>query len=308
MTASICIKHKAALAALLLSLLTLSGTSFAAAPFQIFYSGTENLVLDRLKLDPTTVQAPTLSEAASAVYQEKLPAVGSDLDALKQRVSDGMGLVVILGTQTDPAALAALTDGRISLAGSVNVPPGPDHDIELERIAAVVSYVGTPADPINTNVGWLTAVRVHERSLLDVHDAEVMVRTNPYDPVKAATPILMRLHLGKGTIYVLNEWLRQGDQSARIASWLTMLGGIENAQNYDFQRWAYFNWLLYAMSRTAAGVSPTPFGDWIAAPVPDHAQVHTLAIIFLTLSTLFAVAFVITRRYSMRHPEMLERF
>ena len=62
------------------------------------------------------------------------------------------------------------------------------------------------------------------------------------------------MHSGKGTIYVLNEWLRNGDQSARIASMMTMLGGIEGAENYDFQRWPYFNWLLYGLSRTAAGV------------------------------------------------------
>ncbi|HUA34780.1 MAG TPA: hypothetical protein VMA09_14325 [Candidatus Binataceae bacterium] len=301
-------KRLAALAAFFILFLSVSGSSFAAYPFQIFYSGTENLVIDRLKLDPATVQVPNLSDAKSAVYQEKLPSPGPDLDALKQRVSDGMGLVVILGENTDSAALAALTDGRITQAGKVNVPPGPDHDIAYEGIAAVVMYVGPRADPINTNVGWLTAVRVHERSLLDVHDAEVMVRTNPYDPARPGTPILMRLHLGKGTIYVLNEWLRQGDQSARIKSWVAMLGGIKNAQNYDFQRWAYFNWLLYAMSRTAAGAPPTPFGDWIAAPVPDRAQTHTLATIFLTMTALFFVAFVITRRYSMRHPEMLERF
>jgi O-antigen/teichoic acid export membrane protein len=303
----IAIRAGAALAALL-SFLTICGTSFAASPFNIYYSGADKLVLNRLQLDPTTNQFDSLANADAAVYQGTLPAPGPDLDLLKARVVAGMGLVVILGKDTDPRALATLTDGRIIRTGVVDVAPGPEHSIELERIAAVINYIGPPRDPLATNIGWLSAVRIHERTLLDAHRAEVMVRTNPYDPIKPKTPILLRLHLGKGTIYVLNVWLRQGDQRARIASWLTMLSGIEGAENYDFQRWAYFNWLLYAMTRTAAGVPPVAYGDWIAAPVPDRPQVRILAAIFFTLSILFLVAFIFVRRYSMRHPEMLERF
>jgi hypothetical protein len=200
----IAIRAGAALAALL-SLLTICGTSFAAASsFNIYYSGAENLVLKRLQLDPTSNRVDSLAGADAAVYQGTLPSRGPDLDLLKARVAAGMGLVVIIGKDTDPKALAALTDGRVEQTGGVDVAPGPEHDIELERIAAVINYIGPPRDPIATNIGWLSAVRIHERTLLDTHGAEVMVRTNPYDPIKPKTPILLRLHLGKGTIFVLN--------------------------------------------------------------------------------------------------------
>ena len=49
---------------------------------------------------------------------------------------------------------------------------------------------------------------------------------------------------------------------------------VEGARNYDFQRWPYFNWMLYDVSRTAAGVPRrSRFGDWIAAPVPIARRV-----------------------------------
>jgi O-antigen/teichoic acid export membrane protein len=149
---------------------------------------------------------------------------------------------------------------------------------------------------------------VHERSLLDVNGAEVMVQTNPRDPIRPKTPILLRLHVGHGTIFVVNEWLRQGDQRDRLASMLTMLKGIEGAENYDFQRWPYFNWLLYGMTRMAAGAPVVAYGDWIAAPVPDRPQVRILAAICLTMFAIFLGIYALVRRYSLRHPELLDRF
>jgi O-antigen/teichoic acid export membrane protein len=219
-----------------------------------------------------------------------------------------MGVVLILGRHTDPAALADLTGGAIKQTGIVDVAHGATHDRELERLAAVVNYVGPPKDPLARNISWLSAVRVHERSLLDVNGAEVMVRTNPYDPIRPKTPILLRMHVGRGTIFVVNEWLRQGDQRDRLASMLTMLKGIEGAENYDFQRWPYFNWLLYGMTRMAPGAPVVAYGDWIAAPVPDRPQVRILAAICLTMFAIFLGIYALVRRYSLRHPELLDRF
>ncbi|MDO8433621.1 MAG: hypothetical protein Q7S58_14545 [Candidatus Binatus sp.] len=296
-------------AAILFLLLFAPALVSAAEPaFNIYYSGAEDLVLTRLQLDPATHRVTTLGAAATAVVQDNLPAVGPELDALKARVKSGMGVLLILGRHTEPAALESLTDGIVKQAGIVDVAHGPTHDRELERLAAVINYIGPPADPLRTNVSWLSAVRVHERSLLDINGAEVLVRTNGYGPVKPGTPILLRVKSGAGTIYVLNVWLRQGDQSLRIASMIAMLKGIEGAENYDFQRWPYFNWLLYGMTRTAAGVAPIAYGEWIAAPVPDRPQARILAWIFLTMFAVFLTAFLIVRRYSMRHPELLDRF
>jgi O-antigen/teichoic acid export membrane protein len=295
-------------AALLIAILIPAFAHAAEPPFNIYYSGSEDLVLTRLLLDPSTHRAANLDDAATAVYQDNLPPPGPELEALKARVASGMGVVLILGRHTDAAALASFTSDAIKQTGIVDVARGAAHGQGLEHIAAVVNWVGPKADPLARNISWLSAVRVHERSLLDANGAEILVKTNARDPVAPGTPILLRIHSGKGTIYVLNEWLRNGDQRARIASMLTMLGGIEGAENYDFQRWPYFNWLLYAMSRAAAGAPTVAYGDWIASPVPDRAQVRILAAIFFAMFAMFVIAYVIVRRYSLRHPELLEHF
>jgi O-antigen/teichoic acid export membrane protein len=305
-------KHKTSISALIAALLLFALAAGRARAgelqFNIYYSGTEDLVLSRLMLDPATHRVANLNDAATAVYQDRLPPAGPDLSALSARVTSGMGLVIILGRHIDPATLAALTNGAIRQTGVVDVEHGTNHGRELERLAAVLNYVGPKNDPLARNISWLSAVRVHERSLLDVNGAEVLVKTNPKDPVRPGTPILIRMHAGKGTIYLLNEWILQGDQSARVASMLTMLGGIEGAENYDFQRWPYFNWLLYAMTRTAAGAPVVAYGDWIAAPVPRRAQVRILAAIFLAMFAMFVLAYVLVRRYSLRRPDLLEHF
>jgi hypothetical protein len=226
------------LTALLIALALPASAPAADAAFNIYYSGEEDLVLSRLLLDPTTHRTTTLADAATAVYQDNLPPTGPQLDALKARVNSGMGVVLILGRHTDAAALESLTGGAVKQTG-VDVAHGTTHDIELERLAAVINYVGPPADPLARNISWLSAVRVHERTQLEVTGGEVIVRTNPRDPVRPKTPILLRVHSGRGTIYILNVWLRQGDQSDRVASLLTMLKGIECAENYDFQRWPF---------------------------------------------------------------------
>lgn len=306
---SLSVKGLVRIVSALLIVLLIPILAQAAEPqFNVYYSGSEDLVLNRLLLDPTTHRVANLDDAATAVFQDNLPPPGPELEALRARVAAGMGVVLILGRHTDPAALASLTGGAIKQTGTVDVVHGATHGRELERLAAVINWAGPKADPLARNISWLSAVRVHERSLLDVNGAEVLVKTNARDPIAPGTPILLSIHSGKGTIYVLNEWLRNGDQSARIASMLTMLGGIEGAENYDFQRWPYFNWLLYAMSRMAAGSPAVAYGDWIASPVPNRQQVRILAAIVFAMFAMFVIAYVIVRRYSLRHPELLEHF
>ena len=51
----------------------------ADSQFNIFYSGTEDLVLSRLMLDPSTHRVANLNDAATAVYQDNYrpPALSS---------------------------------------------------------------------------------------------------------------------------------------------------------------------------------------------------------------------------------------
>ena len=145
-----------ALAMLLLLLAGAAGNAFAAsdeAPFTLFYQGRETLVLHRLQLDPSTHEAP-LGDGQAAVYQDELPPVGPELDALKARVTGGMGLVVILGADVDAASLEAITDGAVEQTGVVNTPEGAAHAAAAEKIAAIIGYVGPASDPLATNISW----------------------------------------------------------------------------------------------------------------------------------------------------------
>ncbi|HXW84770.1 MAG TPA: hypothetical protein VEJ86_10225 [Candidatus Binataceae bacterium] len=280
-----------------------------ATPFPIYYQGAEDLVLTRLQLDPNTVVAPSLAEAKTAVFQNQLPPPGADLDALKARVASGMGLVLITGSEVSAASLAALTNGAVTQTGVVDEPPGPEHARKMEAVAAPIEYVGPKDDPLAHGVNWSSAVRLAERSLLKTTAAAtVLVATSAKDPVQGRTPALIRLTEGKGTIFILNVWLRQGDQSARVASYGELLKGIRGARNYDFQRWFYFNWLLYDLSRSAAGVPAKSYGDWAESPVPHRAQNEALAVLFFSMMAIFLAAFLWVRRYSLRHPELVNQY
>jgi O-antigen/teichoic acid export membrane protein len=310
---SICTRRRAALigAAVVIALLLGSAVASLAEekPVTIYYQGVEKLVLRRLELDPSTRVTTDLGSADVAVYQGVLPPVGAELDALKARVRAGMGLVVITGRAIEPPALADLTGGAIRQSGEVAVAAGKNRGREIQGIAAVLVYTGPGTNPLATNISWRSAVRVHERSLLELTaPAQAIVATGAKDPVKANTPVLAEMKYGRGTIFVLNVWLRQGDQRARIASYLRMLEGIKGSENYDFQRWPYFNWLLYDLTRTAAGTAVISYGYWIASPVPDFRQIVWLGVLFVGMFAAFAATYLAVRRYSLRHPEEIEHF
>jgi O-antigen/teichoic acid export membrane protein len=299
---------RAILATVFLTLATGAALASTEQPLALFYGGRENLILDSLALDPSSHRVDALAKAQCAVFYDTLPAPGPEMDQLKGFVVAGMGLVVVLGKDTPAASLAALTNEAIQEGNSVEVAEGPYHAAEAEKLGAVVEYVGAPGDPLRNNVSWKSAVRVFERWILNVNRGEVMVATSDKDPVHPHTPILVKLELGGGTIYVLNVWLKEGNQAERMHSYAALLEGVQGARNYDFQRWAYFNWLLYDLTRTAAHITPVPFRSWIAAPVPHGSQILILATIFMSLFGLFAAGLVFARRYSMRHPEALSHF
>jgi O-antigen/teichoic acid export membrane protein len=309
---SICINRRlltrVILATILLTLVTGAALAYSENPLPLFYSGRENLIFQRLTLDPSTHRVDALANAQSAVLQDNLPPPGPAMDQLKGFVVAGMGLVVVLGKDTPAASLAALTNEAIQEGNSVEAAEGPYHAAEAEKLGAVIEYTGPPDDPLRNNVSWKSAVRVFERWILNVNRGDVLVATSDKDPVHPHTPILVKLELGRGVIYVLNVWMTEGNQSERMHDYGAMLAGTEGARNYDFQRWPYFNWLLYDLTRTSAHLAPVPFRHWTAAPVPHGSQILILAAIFMSLFALFAVGLLFARRYSLRHPEALRHF
>ena len=313
MAVSTCINRRHLARAILATTIFLALAAGAARaynerPLPLFYAGRENLVLDRLVLDPTTHRVATLANAQCAVFYDTLPEPGPEIDQLKGFVVGGMGLVVVLGKDTPAASLAALTNEAIQEGNSVEAAEGPYRAAEAEKLGAVIEYTGPPRDPLSDNISWKSAVRVFERWILNVNRGDVMVATSDKDPVHPRTPIVAKLELGRGTIYVLNVWMTEGNQAERLHSYSALLAGVQGARNYDFQRWPYFNWMLYDLTRSSAHVTPVPFRSWIAAPVPHGPQILILAAIFMSLFALFSAGLLFARRYSIRHPEALSHF
>ncbi len=296
------------LATLLLALLTPPAFAYTEQPLPLYYTGRSPLVLQRLALDSSTHRVDALAKARCAVFDENLPEPGPEMDQLKGFVVGGMGLVVVLGKDTPAASLAALTNEAIQEGNSVEAAEGPYHAAEAEKLGAVMEYVGPPTDPLSANISWRSAVRVFERWLLNVNRGQVLVATSDKDPVHPHTPIVVKLELGRGTIYVLNVWMTEGNQAERLHSYGALLAGVQGARNYDFQRWPYFNWLLYDLTRTSAQIAPVPFRNWTAAPVPHGSQIVILGAFFMSLFAMFTVALIFVRRYSQRHPEALRHF
>jgi hypothetical protein len=114
--------------------------------------------------------------------------------------------------------------------------------------------------------------------------------------------------VGKGLVYIFTAWLQEGDQSERRSSYAALLGGVSTAQNYDLQRWPYFNYLWYYLSRDAGQIHPVSYQSWMAAPIPGRRDATADGIATLLLLLAFAGLFFYVRRYSLAHPERLDHF
>ncbi len=308
--------HRTAVAAICIALATCIvlllpafaySASTPAEQFRIFYLGKDDLVRERLSLDPTT-SFTDLAHAQVAVIQDALWGPGPQLDLLKSRIREGVGLVLILGPDTSPAALNALTDGAVTQTGAVTDATGRDSDEAIERKAAAIRYVGPRSDPLARSPNWRSATRIRERSIVAALRARVLVATTRLDTVSPSAPVLLRLRLGQGLVYIFTPWLNQGDQADRKTSYAALLAGVSGAENYDLQRWPYFNWLFYYLSRDVGGIKPVPYGSWIGAPVPHRNDAIVVGTIFTTLLFLFVAGFYFVRRYSLGHFELLDHF
>jgi O-antigen/teichoic acid export membrane protein len=81
---------------------------------------------------------------------------------------------------------------------------------------------------------------------------------------------------------------------------------LSDGVNPQIQEWGYFNYLIYHLVERAAGAAPLPFADYPASPVP-HAFDRNALFVFLGAELIFFYsAFVLVRRWSLKHPEALD--
>ncbi len=273
---------------LALLLLILAGSAVAYAdepPISVRYLGPSGSVQRALELAPSLA----LTEQSGAAQVFVLDGSQIDSAALKpvaDAVREGAGLLLIAGPELSDVDLAMLLGRPVEIETRDDAQTlqavGPAAPSLLDRLRRQIQ-VEEPQDPLLSQVNWRSAPQIRERFTIDHAGLRVLVRT-----YETGEPVLAQAVLGQGTVYLLLPWL-----SPEV--------------NPQLQEWPYFNYLVYNLVTRAAGHSPVDFADYAAAPVP-HAgdRVALLGLVALMLGTTIAM-FLAVRRYSLRHPETLDR-
>ncbi len=190
-----------------------------------------------------------------------------DSGAVAARLKAGAGMVLVLGSGLSAADMKAITGIPVTLTAR-------DNAVSLTEIKELHDY-------LTTDIIWNGAPQVRER---------FEVQT----PVSSVQPLV--------TAYEDGEWiLWQAKPNIYIFQ------AFLNDANPQIQEWAYYNYLIYHLVERAAGRTPLSFADYPASPVPHVAETNILlAVMGLMLVTTFGVFFLV-RRYSLKHPEELDK-
>ncbi len=200
-------------------------------------------------------------------------------------------VLILNGTIPDPAAAAAQLErgaGLVLILGpdltAADVEAAAGIPVELTARSEAVSLTEVEVDdPLVTEIIWNGAPQVRDRF-------EVLT------PVSAIQPLV--------TAYETGEWLLWSARGGQVYIFNAFLAEDINPQ---IQEWAYFNYLVYHLVVRAAGQMPLSFADYPASPVPHERERNILFAIMALLLVSVAVAFVLVRRYSLKHTEELDR-
>ena len=232
---------------------------------------------------------------------------GSVLTALElanfQIVDDVAQADVILlnGVIPDPNAIAA----QVQLGAGLVVIFGPNMTAtEVETISGIPLTLVEKTTPIS-----LTEIKIDDQLVKQIiwnGAPQVRERFETLTPLSSVQPLV--------TSYEDGEWVLWAGNRPNIYFFNAFLTNYINPQNQkillfnpQIQEWAYFNYLIYHLVERAAGKTPLSFADYPGSPVP-HAEERNIILILmgLMLCTTLGV-FIIVRRYSMRHPEELDK-
>ncbi len=207
-----------------------------------------------------------LAQADAIVLNNAIP----NPEAIRARVSEGAGLVLILGPDIDEEALGALLGQPVSLAS---------RDEALSLIDADPGF----EEPLLKEIMWDSAPQVRGRAALEGVSSIPLV--TGYED---GSLVLGKTDIGKGAVYIFTAYLNDPEVNAQ------------------FQVWAYFNYLIYHLVVRAAGGMPIPFADYGGSPVPHAQDQGAIFAILAGIALIAAGAYVLVRRYSKAHPELLD--
>ena len=197
-----------------------------------------------------------------------LNGVAGDAGRLASLIQEGRSAVLILGPGLSAADLSTLLGTPVSLT---------PHDDAVSLQGAAGS-----TDPLVAGIQWNSGPQVRQR--FDIEGAALTPLVSAFESNET---ILGTTPAGQGAVYVFTPTLAPG-------------------VNRPFQDWAYFNYLIYGLVAQAGGQAPVPFADYGGSPVPHPLELAVIVGFLLAIIITAVLAFVLVRRYSLRHPEALD--
>jgi len=191
----------------------------------------------------------------------------TDSAAAAERVKSGSGLVLVSGKDLPPEAVSAVL--------------GQPADLVSKGDPVSLTHVKGSTDPLVTEVVWNGAPQIRERWVWGASTQYEQMLVSSYETGEAI------LWQPTDRVYVLNASLGQS--------------------NPQLQEWSYFNYLIYHLAARAAGQTPLSFADYPGSPVPHAEERNALLGFLATILLITTSIFVLVRRYSVRHPEALDR-
>jgi O-antigen/teichoic acid export membrane protein len=242
---------------------------FADNPVYVYYSGPADRIKQALTL-PQDQQSFAFTEDAAQANVFVFNDSIPDNPIIAQRVQSGdAGLVLFLGPD--------LTQEQVSkLLG---------YPLTLEKRANPVSPTNLKGvdDLLLKEIVWNGAPQVRERFVINT-------------AISSVQPLVVS--------YEDNQWIAW---SARGGKDFIFNAFLSNDFNPQIQDWAYFNYMVYQMTWRAAGHETVSFADWPGSPVPHPTERNILwGMMGLMIVTTFT-AFFLVRRYSLAHPEELDK-
>ncbi len=243
----------------------------ASTPLHVYYAGPQGAIPAALSLPESTAVYPVVftDDPTQADSFILNGTIPSDPRIAARLKSGEAGLVLFMGPDVTPAQVSSLLGFPVRLEKRTD-PVSP------------TDFKGVD-DPLLKEIIWNGAPQVHDRFVV-------------------STPILAFQPLVKG--YEDGNWILG---SARNDREFIFTGFLTDDYNPEIQQWAYFNYMVYQMAWRSAGRAAASFADWPASPVP-HTEARDLlwGILALILATTFG-AFILVRRYSLKHPEALDQ-
>jgi O-antigen/teichoic acid export membrane protein len=189
-------------------------------------------------------------------------------EQISARVAAGAGIVLILGPDLSEMDVQAV------LGIPITIEPRKDA-VSLTNLSV--------DDPLVKQIIWNGAPQVRDRS-------------NILTPISSLQPYVTSYEDGDWIL-----WSARGGKAFIFNAYLT------DSFNPQIEDWAYFNYLIYHLTLRASGQSPLSFADYPASPVPHTSERNILlGLMVLVIVTTFT-AFFFVRRYSLRHPEELDK-